>query len=81
MSQRSNDSTPRWVKVLGIIIIALILLVAVALVTGIGGPHGPGRHVPPGDTGSRFDNTVILTYAKSAMYTALVHEPVDRPEQ
>ena len=42
--------TPRWVKVFGIIVIALVLLVAVMLVTGIGGEHGPGRHAPSGDT-------------------------------
>jgi hypothetical protein len=34
------------VKVLGIIALVLVLLVAVVLVTGIGGEHGPGRHQP-----------------------------------
>ncbi len=43
----STYSTPRWVKVFGIIVIVLVLLVVVALVTGVGGPHGPGRHIPP----------------------------------
>ncbi|WP_287177335.1 hypothetical protein [Mesorhizobium sp.] len=37
--------TPRWVKVSGIIVIALVLVIA-ALFTGAGGPHGPGRHLP-----------------------------------
>ncbi|MCF6111017.1 MULTISPECIES: hypothetical protein [Mesorhizobium] len=37
--------TPRWVKVSGIIVIALVLVIA-ALFTGVGGPHGPGRHLP-----------------------------------
>jgi hypothetical protein len=37
---------PRWVKVLGIVAIVLILLFAVVILTGIGGPHGPARHMP-----------------------------------
>lgn len=36
---------PRWVKVAGIIAIILILLAAILVFTGIGGPHGPGRHL------------------------------------
>jgi hypothetical protein len=43
--------TPRWVKVSGIIVIVLVLLVVVLLVTGVGGEHGPGRHMPSGDAG------------------------------
>ncbi|TIP87842.1 MAG: hypothetical protein E5X63_07870 [Mesorhizobium sp.] len=35
--------TPRWVKISGIIVV----LVIAALFTGVGGPHGPGRHLPP----------------------------------
>lgn len=38
-------STPRWVKVFGIVVLVVILLVVIILVTGIGGPHGPGRHI------------------------------------
>jgi hypothetical protein len=43
--------TPRWVKVSGIIALALVLLVVVMLLVG-GGPggHGPGRHIPGGNT-------------------------------
>jgi hypothetical protein len=39
--------TPRWVKVSGIIGLAVVLLIVIALVTGLGGPgaHGPGRHL------------------------------------
>ena len=44
--------TPRWVKVFGIILIVVVLLVVVVLATGIGGEHGPGRHMPSGDAGS-----------------------------
>lgn len=51
MSQSSAPDTPRWVKVFGIIFIVLILLAVVALVTDLGGPHGPDRHRPSGDVG------------------------------
>ncbi|RWE68092.1 MAG: hypothetical protein E5W49_17985 [Mesorhizobium sp.] len=37
---------PRWVKITGIIAIILVLLVIAALFTGVGGPHGPGQHLP-----------------------------------
>ncbi len=42
---------PRWVKVFGIVIIVLILLVIIVMLAGVGGEHGPGRHMPSGDTG------------------------------
>jgi len=44
--------TPRWVKVSGIIVIVLVLLVVIIMVTGVGGAHGPGRHMPSGAPGS-----------------------------
>lgn len=47
----STYRTPRWVKVLGIIALVVVLLVVVVLVTGLGGQHGPGRHLPSGDAG------------------------------
>ena len=43
-------STPRWVKVFGVIALVLVLLVGIMLLTGGGsGDHGPGRHIPPTD--------------------------------
>lgn len=36
---------PRWVKVAALIVGVLILLVVIAQLTGLGGDHGPGRHV------------------------------------
>ncbi|HBV85401.1 MAG TPA: hypothetical protein DEF42_01775 [Desulfosporosinus sp.] len=39
-------STPRWVKVSGIIAIVLILLFVILKLTGGGGKHGPSRHMP-----------------------------------
>ncbi len=37
---------PRWAKISAIIAFGLVLLVAIIVFTGIGGPHGPGRHLP-----------------------------------
>ena len=42
----SYPGTPRWVKVSGIIAAALALAAVVVILTGVGGPHGPGRHMP-----------------------------------
>jgi hypothetical protein len=42
-------NTPRWVKVSGIIVIILFLLLVILKLTGIGGNHGPGRHIHGGD--------------------------------
>jgi hypothetical protein len=41
--------TPRWVKMVGIIVIVLVLLFVILKLTGIGGEHGPGRHIPGGE--------------------------------
>ncbi len=41
----SPPRTPHWVKVIGIIAVILILLIFIAFVTGLGGSHGPGRHI------------------------------------
>lgn len=43
----SPPSTPRWVKVFGIITLVLVLLVAIMLISG----HGPGRHMHGADLG------------------------------
>ena len=45
--RESPPSTPRWVKVFGITVIVLALLVVIMIFTGVGGQHGPGRHIPP----------------------------------
>ena len=42
---------PRWLKVSGIIIIVLVLLGVVIILAGVGGQHGPARHIPSGDGG------------------------------
>jgi hypothetical protein len=37
---------PRWVKMSAIIAVVSILLITMMMLLGIGGPHGPGRHLP-----------------------------------
>ena len=39
---------PRWVKVFVIVGILLVVLVAIGLITGRAGQHGPGRHMRHG---------------------------------
>ena len=41
----NSGGTPRWVKVFGIIALAVVVAVVVMLVVGRGG-HGPQRHTP-----------------------------------
>lgn len=47
---------PGWVRVFLIVGLALVLLVVVAKVTGMGGDHGPGRH---GGGGSDSPSSVV----------------------
>lgn len=51
--QSPYPGTPRWVKISGILLGVLIMLAAMLMVSGIGGPHGPGRHLSPEDTGNQ----------------------------
>ena len=51
-------STPRWVKVFGIIV-AVLVLVAVAVMF-IGGGHGPGRHTSSGGTGDQVPPSSVI---------------------
>jgi hypothetical protein len=55
----STYSTPRWVKVFGIIVIVLVLLVVIIIFTGVGGEHGPGRHIPSGDAGGDTPLSIV----------------------
>ncbi len=50
MAELPPYSTPRWVNIVGIITLVQVLLVGIMLLTGIGGDHGPGRHMPGGYT-------------------------------
>jgi len=38
--------TPRWVRVFGIIALAVVLLLVIMMLTGGDGGHGPGRNKP-----------------------------------
>ncbi len=40
----SEPGVPRWVKVIGIVVGALVVLLILAQLTGVAGDHGPGRH-------------------------------------
>ncbi|GAA0458289.1 hypothetical protein Aca07nite_64590 [Actinoplanes capillaceus] len=40
-----KPGVPRWVKVIGIVVVVLAALLIIAQVTGIAGEHGPGRHL------------------------------------
>ena len=40
---------PRWVKVSAIVVGVLVLLAVIVKLTGLGGDHGPGRHMGAGD--------------------------------
>lgn len=71
----STYKTPRWVKVFGIIVIVLVLLVVVVLVTGIGGEHGPGRHMPSGDAGGGSPPASVTEEFTSSGGDLSVHTP------
>jgi hypothetical protein len=49
--RRLTTSAPRWVKLFAIILIALVLLIGFMLITGVGGEHGPDRHMPSHNSG------------------------------
>lgn len=40
---------PRWVKISAIVVSGAVLLAVVVMLTGVGGPHGPQRHLPSAD--------------------------------
>ena len=45
-----KTGVPRWVRIFAIAAAALFVLVVIVLVTGLGGSHGPWRHMPFGTT-------------------------------
>ena len=47
--RESPPGTPRWVKVFGIITLAVAVLFVILKFAG-GGGHGPSRHMPRADT-------------------------------
>ena len=41
---------PRWAKVSIIVVGGIVALLLVLKVAGVGGEHGPGRHMPGGES-------------------------------
>jgi hypothetical protein len=48
--QENPPRMPRWVIIAAVVVGALIVLLVVLKLTGIGGDHGPGRHLSGLDT-------------------------------
>jgi len=67
---------PRWVKVFGIIGLAVVLLVATMMLTGgKSGDHGPGRHIPSVDAGGQTAPSSVTQSGDSEGHTPPVHLP------
>jgi hypothetical protein len=56
---------PRWVKIAGIVVLALLLLFLVLQLIGIGGGHGPGRHLSLGAPTLVDTSTAVLGGARA----------------
>jgi hypothetical protein len=57
----STTGAPRWVKVFGIIALVVVLLFVIVAITGIGGRHGPGRHIPSaGGAGAQMPPSGVI---------------------
>ena len=52
-------STPRWVKILGIVALVLVLLFGILHLTGFGGNHGPAQHLPSGSRSIPFSSVTV----------------------
>ncbi len=55
----SATGPPRWVKMAGIVAIALVLLLGYMLLFG-GGQHGPSQHAPSGDGGGETAPSSVI---------------------
>ncbi len=51
VEHRSATGMPRWVKVSLIVVGVLVAAFLILKVAGVGGEHGPGRHLGPGSGG------------------------------
>ena len=74
---RGYPSTPRWVKVSGIIVIVLVLLIVIMMFTGVGGKHGPGRHMGVG--GEYGPSRHMVSTALVATYRPVTLVATHRP--
>lgn len=61
----STSGTPRWVKVFGLIALALILLFVISLAAGV--RHGPGLHTPSGDAGVPYVAASTVEYGVQSL--------------
>lgn len=48
--RESPPGMPRWVKVVGLVVLVAALVLVAVLLLGGGGGHGPARHASAGDT-------------------------------
>lgn len=72
----AHPGAPRWVKVFGIIALAAILLVVAMMLTGAGGGHGPGRHVPAaGGSGGQTPLSTNVQPSEAGGHTPPVQHP------
>jgi hypothetical protein len=71
----SPTSTPRWAKVFGIVALALVLLSGILRFTGVGGHHGPGRHMPSGGAGDAPPASVTVDRIPPAVAMVATHRP------
>jgi len=60
-----RPGTPRWVKATGIIALVVVVLIAIVMLTGGAGQHGPGRHTGS-DGADRQTPTANVTRSDSA---------------
>lgn len=56
----STTGTPRWVKIVGTIVIVLVLLFVIMMFIG-GGSHGPSQHAPSDGTGGQTPPSSVVT--------------------
>jgi hypothetical protein len=47
-ADEEGPATPRWVKVFAIVALFVIAVLVVIMATGVGGEHGPRRHMSSG---------------------------------
>ncbi len=63
--RRSPSGMPRWVKVIGLVVLVVALVLGAVLLLG-GGEHGPARHTSAGSTGGIASATALTTAAPTS---------------
>ncbi|MDQ1012079.1 hypothetical protein QFZ82_006564 [Streptomyces sp. V4I23] len=73
-SPRSDPpKAPRWAKVSAVVVGVLILLAVIVKLTGLGGDHGPGRHMGIGETPSTGVSVIQTSGGHPAAYAPEAH--------